>query len=216
MAQETNGTQSQASEGASETPTTGTETESTSVATSAPEGDGQTPPTAVAPTTEPKPLSAFKLRQLEKGRDSFICEGPQELVDMMRAAAKAKDDMSLSSWVRFAVAEQVNLAKLTHEVTKPGDDKVTIEPWVFDLDELSESKAKKSTRGLTEEQKKEKKDEKAKEERAEREQIKLILQRHKEALKGGDPRAKAIQEEADTAAKEALEKAAATATTSGK
>lgn len=127
-----------------------------------------------------KKLSAFKQRQLEKGRDSFIVEGPQELVDMMRAAAHAQDDMSVASWVRLALCEAVNAANLTHEVTTNGT--TTTEAWQFDKDGLEVSRQRRSTAHMSPEEKEKAKEAKKVEQKEERELIKKLLQEHRNKL----------------------------------
>lgn len=186
--------------------------ETTGLAGPPPNVASDVPPT---PTTAPAPaptaldahgkkISAFKQRQMEKGRDSFIVEGPQELVDMMRAAAHIRDDMSLASWVRFALADAVNAANLTHEVatntTDPATNELietkTSEPWKFDPDQLDESKAKRTTRGLSPEAKKAVEEKKKLEQKEEREAVKEILKRHRAKLQQRDPEALSLEAEA--------------------
>jgi hypothetical protein len=158
-----------------------------------PDNDPDAPSPNGTDTT--KGPSAYKKRLEERGLDSFTIEAPKELIDMLRIVAKEADDISLAAMGRFLIADAVNAANLTHEVTHP-DGSTTIETWTFDKSRLTESGARaQSTRGLTEEQKKAKLEEKKQSDKAEREYVKALLAAHKAKLKGGDPAAKALEEQ---------------------
>lgn len=131
-------------------------------------------------TTQASTTKSYKERMIEQGLDPSLGV-PQELADMMRAAAKKQGDISVASWYRLAWADAVNAAGLTHTVTKEDGTEVE-EPWQFDKSRLEEKKARASTKNLTPEEKEKAKQEKKVEQKEERDLVKQLLAEHRAKL----------------------------------
>lgn len=140
---------------------------------------------AQAPNGEAK--KKYSDRMKEAGLDPSLGV-PQELADMMRAAAKAQGDISVASWYRLAWANAVNAANLQHEVTvtnADGTTTVTTELWQFDVTKLEQRTARTSTAHLSPEDKLKTQEKKKAEQKEERTLIAELLAAHRAKLAGG-------------------------------